>query len=60
MMREVARTRISMLHEGVTFHETDRKNYYLEEYKEKLRQIEQLIRRTSIRLVEPPPGDTNP
>lgn len=60
MMREVARTRISMLREGVTFHETERRDYYLREYEEKLRQTEQLIRRISIRLVEPPPGDTKP
>lgn len=60
MMREVARTRISMLREGVTFYEPEQKSFYLREYEEKLRQIEQLIRRISIRLVEQPPGDTNP
>lgn len=60
MMREVARTRISMLREGVTFHEAERKDYYLRQYEDKLRQIEQLIRRISIRLVESPSGDIDP
>uniref|UniRef100_A0A831U4U1 Uncharacterized protein n=1 Tax=Geobacter metallireducens TaxID=28232 RepID=A0A831U4U1_GEOME len=59
MMREVARTRISMLRDGVTFHEPEQKSFYLREYEEKLRQIEQLIRCISIRLVEPPPGDSS-
>jgi len=59
MMREVARTRISMLRDGATFHEDDRRSYYLREYEEKLRQIEHLIRRISIRLVDPPTEDTN-
>ncbi len=59
MMREVARTRISMLRDGVTFYESDRRSYYLQQYEDKLRQIEGLIRRISIRLVEPPNDDTN-
>lgn len=59
MMREVARTRISMLRDGVTFYESDRRSYYLQQYEDKLRQIEGLIRRISIRLVEPPSDDTN-
>ncbi|MRR59213.1 MAG: hypothetical protein EG824_13515 [Deltaproteobacteria bacterium] len=57
MMREVARTRISMLRDGVTFYEGDRRNYYLREYEEKLCQIENLIRRISIRLVDQPSKD---
>lgn len=52
MMREVARIRISMLREGITFYEGDRRNYYLQQYEEKLAQIERLIRRASIRLVD--------
>jgi len=59
MMREVARTRISMLRDGVTFYESDRRSYYLQQYEDKLRQIEGLIRRISIRLVEPPSDDAN-
>ena len=52
MMREVARIRISMLRDGVTFYEGDRRSYYLQQYEEKLSQIERLIRRASIRLVD--------
>lgn len=59
MMREVARTRISMLRDGVTFYDSDRRSYYLQQYEEKLRQIEGLIRRISIRLVDPPTDDAN-
>lgn len=63
MMREVARIRISMLRDGVTFYEGDRRSFYLQQYEEKLAQIERLIRRVSIRLVggqnDPqPPDDT--
>ncbi|RNC69605.1 MAG: hypothetical protein ED859_07295 [Desulfuromonadales bacterium] len=53
MMREVARIRISMLRDGVTFYESDKRSYYLQEYEDKLRQIERLIRQFSIRLVSP-------
>lgn len=59
IMREVARTRISMLRDGATFHQSERQSYYLREYEEKLRQIEHLIRRISIRLVDPPAEDKN-
>lgn len=60
MMRQVAKTRISMLKEGITFHDPARKAYYLQEYEEKLRNIEELIRKINIRLVHsktdvPPP-----
>lgn len=50
-MRKVARIRIDMLKEGVTFHSKARQAYYLKEYEEKLREIERLIRRMNIRLV---------
>lgn len=59
IMREVARIRISMLRDGITFHEGDRRSYYLQQYEEKLAQLERLIRRNSIRLVDPPSEDTN-
>lgn len=58
MMREVARIRISMLRDGVTFYESDRRIFYLRQYEEKLAQIERLIRRFSIRLVDPPSEDS--
>lgn len=58
MMREVARTRIAMLRDGITFYDNDRRSYYLRQYEEKLAQIEHLIRRISIRLVEPPTEET--
>jgi hypothetical protein len=51
MMREVARTRIDLLKRGVTFHCGESRAYYLREYEEKLRRIEELIRRKNIRLV---------
>jgi hypothetical protein len=50
-MRKVARIRIDMLKEGVTFHSKVRQAYYLKEYEEKLREIERLLRRMNIRLV---------
>lgn len=50
-MRTVARIRIGMLKEGVTFHSKARQAYYLREYEEKLREIERLIRRMNISLV---------
>ncbi len=37
MMREVAKTRVEMLKNGVTMHDEDKRNYYLREYREKLR-----------------------
>jgi hypothetical protein len=51
MMREVARTRIDLLKRGVTFHNGQSRDFYLREYEEKLRRIEELIRRRNIRLV---------
>jgi hypothetical protein len=54
IMRDVARSRIQMLKEGVTFYNDDRKDYYLREYESKLRDIDQLIRRLNLRLVRHP------
>lgn len=51
MMKDVAKTRIQMLKDGVTFHDAAKREYYLEEYEKKLRDIEQLIRRLNLRLV---------
>jgi hypothetical protein len=57
IMKDVAKSRISMLRDGITFHPPDKKALYLQEYEEKLREIEHQIRRLSIRIV-PPPSDT--
>lgn len=62
-MKKVAKIRIEMLREGVTFHNKRKQAFYLKEYEEKLREIEELIRRMNIRLVyskgalkgDPPP-----
>jgi len=51
MMKDVAKTRIRMLQDGVTFHDAAKREYYLQEYEKKLRDIEQLIRRLNLRLV---------
>lgn len=53
IMKEAAKIRIAMLREGTTFHQGERRAYYLRQYEEKLVQIEQLIRKISIRLVGP-------
>ena len=50
-MKKVAKIRIDMLKEGTTFHNSKKRAYYLQEYEEKLREIEELIRRMNIRLV---------
>ena len=50
MMKDVAKSRIRMLKEGVTFHDAVKKDYYLREYESKLRDIEQLRRRLNLRL----------
>jgi hypothetical protein len=61
MMKDVAKSRIQMLKDGVTFHDAAKREYYLQEYERKLRDIEQLIRRFNLRLVyssgEMPHGD---
>lgn len=50
-MKKVAKIRIEMLKEGVTFHNKKKQSYYLKEYENKLKEIEDLIRRMNIRLV---------
>jgi len=52
-MRQMAKTRIRMLNEGITFHDAERKAYYLREYEAKIRELDQLIRRLSLNLVRP-------
>ena len=51
IMKDVAKTRIQMLQDGVTFHNAAKREYYLQEYEIKLHDIEQLIRRQNLRLV---------
>jgi len=51
IMKDVAKSRIQMLKDGVTFHDAAKREYYLQEYERKLRDIEQLIRRFNLRLV---------
>ncbi len=51
IMKEVARSRIEMLKEGVTFYDDEKKAFYLQEYEKKLQDIERLIRRLNLRLV---------
>lgn len=51
MMRDMAKSRIQMLKEGVTLHDDDRKTFYLMQYESKLRELDQQIRRLSLRLV---------
>ncbi|ANA40530.1 MULTISPECIES: hypothetical protein [Geobacter] len=57
IMREVAKTRIAMLRDGTTFHQGDKRAYLLQQYEEKLAQIEHLIRRISIHIVGPDETD---
>jgi capsule polysaccharide export protein KpsE/RkpR len=59
MMKEVAKSRIEMLRDGVTFHDASKREYYLKEYEKKLRDIEQLIRRLNLRLVYSSTGNPN-
>ena len=51
IMKEVAKSRIDMLKEGITFYDSEKKAFYLQEYEKKLRDIERLIRRLNLRLV---------
>jgi len=51
IMKDVAKSRIQMLKDGVTFHDAAKREFYLQEYERKLRDIEQLIRRFNLRLV---------
>ena len=53
VMRDMAKTRIQMLKEGVTFHDNEKKAHYLREYESKVRDLDQEIRRLSLRLVRP-------
>lgn len=53
MMRDMAMSRIRMLKDGTTFHDKARRAYYLQQYEEKVRAIDQLNRRIAIRLVRP-------
>jgi hypothetical protein len=50
-MKKVAQVRIDMLKEGVTFHDQYKQEFYLREYEDKVKQIDDLIRRMNIRLV---------
>jgi urease gamma subunit len=50
-MKQVAKIRIEMLREGTTFHSKSKQAFYLKEYEDKLHEIEELIRRISVRLV---------
>lgn len=50
-MRDVAKSRIAMLEGGITFHDAARRKYYLLEYKDKVKKIDEIIRRANIHLV---------
>ncbi len=61
-MKKVAKIRIEMLREGTTFHSKRKQAFYLKEYEERVKEIDELIRRMNIRLVyskkpAPPPRD---
>ena len=51
IMRGVAKSRIEMLNDGITFYDDEKKNYYRSEYGKKLDDINRLIRRFSLQLV---------
>jgi len=53
MMRDMAKSRIQMLKEGVTFHDEQKKSYYLKEYEAKVRELDHEIRRLTLRVVRP-------
>jgi transposase InsO family protein len=50
-MREMAKSRIQMLKEGVTFHDDQKKAFYLREYESKVKELDQQIRRLTLKLV---------
>jgi hypothetical protein len=52
MMRTMAKSRIEMLRTGTTFLCEEKKSYYLQEYESKVRELDQQIRRMSLRLVQ--------
>jgi hypothetical protein len=60
MIREVAKSRIDLLKKGITFHDEKSRIFYLREYENKLRRIEELIRRTKIRIVRRDQADPDP
>jgi hypothetical protein len=60
MIREVAKSRIELLKKGITFHDENSRLFYLREYENKLRRIEELIRRTKIRIVRREQADPDP
>lgn len=51
MMRDMAKSRIQMLKEGVTFHDEERKARYLREYEAKVRELDHEIRKLTLRVV---------
>ncbi len=51
MMKQMALSRIAQLKEGVTFYDEAKRINYLRVYEGKVRDIEDLMRRLSIRLV---------
>jgi hypothetical protein len=51
MMRDMAKERIQMLKEGVTFHDEEKKSYYLRQYEAKVRELDHEIRRLTLRVV---------
>lgn len=53
MMRDMAKSRIQQLNDGITFHDEYKRAYYLREYESKVRDLDQQIRRLSLRLVRP-------
>jgi hypothetical protein len=53
MMRDMARSRIRLLKEGITLYDDARKAYYLQQYESKVKDLDHEIRRLSLRLVRP-------
>lgn len=51
MMRDMAKERIQMLKDGVTLYNNERKDFYLHEYEAKVRELDYLIRRLTLRVV---------
>ena len=52
LMKNTAKLRIDMLNKGITLYDKGKKDLYLQEYKKKLRSIENLIRRLNLKLVQ--------
>ena len=53
MMRQMAKDRLKMLDDGITFHDAERKAFYLREYESKVQELDRLIRLLSLNLVRP-------